>query len=100
MQRATDHFQLVVPQLKPGQVKNVVLTALGTTTAEVLEEADKAKQDISQVAAELRARQIENNERWAAELARRFLPRYVINKAPGKVHAVRDAFAAHCGFEF
>ena len=52
---------------------------------------------IQKVFSDLRAKLIEMNEKWAEELSRNFLPRFVCNSSSEVVHSVKNAYATGCG---
>ena len=100
VQTASDLVREYSPKVAVSEIEKVIVSSLETTTAEVLLCANEAKDDIASVVAQLKERQIEVNDQWAAELSRRFLPKFVLNCSTNKVHAVRDAYTTGCGFEF
>lgn len=82
------------------QVQEIITETLGVRASEVLTEANEAQAEITTLIRELNSQSSQMSEQWAAELSRRFLPRYLINRASNKVHAIKDAYTTGCGFEF
>ena len=81
-------------------VTKAVQDALEAVSSELHHKAEAARDEIDGVLAALKEKSIAMEDRWADELSRRFLPRFVLNTSSSIVHAVKDAFTTGCGKEF
>lgn len=86
--------------VRPSDVENIVHKALQSQASEVLQSIETDMSRATDILNELKTKKIEMDDHWAAELSRRFLPRFVKNVTSQKIHCVRDEFAAGCGFEW
>jgi len=86
--------------VKSSDVEKIVHKALLSQASEVLQSMEKDMSLATDILHSLKTKKIEMDDQWAAELSRRFLPRYVKNVTSQKIHCVRDEFAAGCGFEW
>ena len=86
--------------VKQKDVERIVHNALKAHSTDVLLTFEKEKQDIVAIVDSLKTQKIVMDDRWAAELSRRFLPKYVKNLSSKILHTVRDEFSAGCGFEW
>lgn len=85
---------------KAQDVDRIVMEALKSRTSEVVKVLDEKKDEVKEIVDSLVKKKIEMDDHWAAELSRRFLPKFVVNMTSQKVHAVRDATHTCCGFEW
>ena len=81
-------------------VERIVNTALQSYTSEVLLTFEKEKSDILEMIDSLKTQKLALDDVWAAELSRRFLPKFVKNFNSRTIHAVRDEMTSGCGFEW
>ena len=82
------------------EVDKIVVEALESRASEIIQLVEKKYDDMQEMVESLKEKKIQMDDAWANELSRRFLPKFVINLASGKVHAVRDELATGCGFEW
>lgn len=66
----------------------------------MIQTLDQKVDEVKEMVDSLQQKKILMDDHWAAELPRRFLPKYVVNMASLKVHAVRDSTHTACGFEW
>lgn len=81
-------------------VDRIVAEAVNSRTSEVVRVMDGKVDEVKEIVDLLKEKKIEMDDRWAAELSRRFLPKLVVNLTSAKIHAVRDATHTACGFEW
>ena len=81
-------------------VTKAVQDALEAVSAELHHRAEAAGDEIDGVLAALKEKSIVMEDRWADELFRRFLPKFVFNTISSIARTVKDAFAAGCSKEF
>ena len=81
-------------------IEKIVIEALGADVMSLAREAVESASMVKEILLDVKQRSVEMNEHWAHELARRFLPKYLINRTSHKLHVVKDAHATYCGFEY
>lgn len=81
-------------------VERIVAAALETRATAILSAVEAKRDDIQDMIDSLLKTKIKMDDHWAGELARRFLPKFVVNLNSKKCHAVRDSQCTGCGFEW
>ena len=81
-------------------VEKIVNAALEARATEIFHVLTEKYDDLDKMIESLNCQKIEMDMRWAGELSRRFLPKFVVNLSSNKTHAVRDAECTGCGYEW
>ncbi len=71
-------------------MEKIVLKALEPHSTDVLTQVTLKHEEFVQALDSINQQQLVMDDHWAADLSRRFLPKFVHNYVSGKVHAVRD----------
>ena len=87
-------------KIKEQDVEKIVLKALESHSTDVLTQVTLKHEELVKALDSIKQQQLVMDDHWAADLSRRFLPKFVRNYGSGKVHAVRDDSCAGCGFAF
>ena len=82
------------------EIEALVIETLEARMSIALNELHETKEEAKAILEDFRQKEFQVKEQWAAELTRSFLPRFVWNRGSNKVHFVKNAFSAACGFEF
>ena len=81
-------------------IEKAVQEALEAKSSEMLHKAEAASDKIESILSNLKENSLVMEEKWADEVSRRYLPRFVLNLSSSRVHVVKDAFTTGCGKEF
>lgn len=81
-------------------VDRIVMEALDSRSGEVMNAMNAKVDEVKVMLDSLIETKIKLDDHWAAELSRRFLPKFLVNMTSQKIHAVRDATHTPCGFEW
>ena len=100
VQRTVNTVQVINQEFDPKEVETMVYDILSAHASKELDQFKLARTEIDLIAEELKAKGKEIKDLWATELTRKFLPRYVMNLQSRRIHAVRDAYACGCGYDF
>ena len=100
VQQTVSTVRVINKDVDRKEVETVVHDIMNTYVSEELGQFKLAREEIDQIMEELKSKGKEIKDVWAAELTRKFLPKYVMNLQSRRIHAVRDAYACGCGFDF
>ncbi len=98
--QASSHVKSMDKKVKEEDVEKIVLRALESHGADIISQVSLKHDELVEALDSIKQQQLVMDDHWAADLSRRFLPKFVRNYASGKVHAVRDESYARCGFGY
>ena len=87
-------------QVPLDEIVSLLAETLEARMTIALNELHDVKEEAKFLLEDFRQKEFQVKEQWAAELSRSFLPKFVWNGSSNKVHFVKDAYTAACGFEF
>ena len=100
VEQTVNTVQVINKEVDKKEVEALIYDLFNNYVTKELDQFVLARTEIDLILEELRAKGKEIKDVWAAELTRKFLPRYVMNLQSRRIHAVRDAYACGCGYDF